>query len=174
MNPYPRGADVQRSAKLSQDDAYLYSLTRAWGRQGSVMRVVTLFPTLDDPTEDDALTRTLAAYAVRLGHVSLIIYNLYALRVTKAMDLWKGADPVGPANDQVIMAAANDAHAKNAGLIAAWGAGAKDERIKHVRAMTDGVRWSTFGPVMPSGHPRHPLFLGGNSALQPLAPVRHV
>lgn len=175
MSVYPEAADVRRQAKMSEDEAYLYSLHRSWGQHGSVMRVVTLHPTLDDPIKDDATTTSLVRLAVRLGHIALFVYNVYALRVSRPSDLWEpGVDPVGPANDSVIMAAANEAYAKNASMIAAWGAGAKADRIKHVRAMTDGVEWVSLGPLMPSGNPRHPLFLGNVSTLEPLPAVKHV
>lgn len=173
MSVYPIGAKVQRNAKMSDDEAYCYSLTRAWADKGSVMRVVTLFPTLGNPIEDDTLTQTLAARAAKLGHAAVMIFNLYALRVARPVDLWKdGVDAIGPMNDRVIMEAAAEAHTKNAPMVAAWGAGAKDDRIRHVRLMTDGIRWVTFGPLMPSGHPRHPLFLEAGSTLTAMPAVK--
>lgn len=166
MSVYPVGAQVQRRATLSDDEVYRYTLTRAWASEGTVLRVVMLNPSTADATLDDPTIRRCVGFAVKLGHAALIVYNLYAFRATRPSDLWRGQDAVGPVNDSVLMSAAADAHANSAPMVAAWGVGAKDDRVRQVLAMTDGVQWVSLGPACLSGAPRHPLYLAADTQLQ--------
>ncbi len=88
------------------------------------------------------------------GYSGVDVVNLYALRATDPLELWKTPDPVGPENDRYLL----EAGASGAPLVAAWGAHAKCARMQEVVSMP-GLDRLTCLRVTKKGYPSHPLYL---------------
>lgn len=152
---------MERSAQLSADGVYRYSLERVWRRSAPRVVFVMLNPSTADGTVDDATIRRCVGYARRWGHGGIRVVNLYALRSRDPGALRDAADPVGPGNDQVLFEAAREGRDRGYLCVAAWGANADVGRAVSV-AWTFaevGARLRCFG-LTSGGHPLHPLAVG--------------
>lgn len=148
------GATV-RGATFSRDGRYRYTLRRAWG-PGPFVAFVGLNPSTADATDDDPTIRRCVGFAKAWGFDALVMLNLFAWRATDPDALLAAADPIGPANDEVLAAVC-----EQAGLvIRAWGAhkAARDRAY----AVEDALGYSADLGVTKDGHPRHPLYLRGD------------
>jgi hypothetical protein len=93
------------------------------------------------------------AQAWGLGAVEVV--NLFALRSTDPRGLRGPDEPVGPGNDDAVVAAAAAADL----VVAAWGVhGSLAGRDERVRALLDDRPLHHLG-LTRDGHPRHPLYL---------------
>jgi hypothetical protein len=155
---------VSGSAVLSPDGVYRYRLTRAWGR-GRFATFVMLNPSTADATADDPTIRRCLSFARAWGCGGLVVVNVYALRSPSPAELWRHADPVGPENDSNLAWAASAAARAEAPLVAAWGVHAEPARVDAVRSLPGMSRLAALG-VTKDGHPRHPLYLRGDSELR--------
>lgn len=152
--------EVRASAELSRDGVYRYRLDRAW--DDSLPRLVFLMlnPSTADATRDDPTLRRCMSFTRSLGHGSLSVVNLYALRTADPRELRLHHDPVGPLNDDHISETV-----LNAGtVIAGWGTNAWDyARVERVCSLIPGPLHAL--KVTRNGHPSHPLYLRGDSQL---------
>nr|WP_300338290.1 DUF1643 domain-containing protein [Actinomyces sp.] len=144
---------VLKTAELSPDRRYRYRLTRSWG-DGPHVVFVMLNPSTADASEDDATIRRCMGYARDWGFCGIDVVNLYALRSKNPDDLWAASDPVGPSNDYWLQMIIGQSPA----VIAAWGAGARPERVAELRRMVPANKLFALG-VTKDGAPRHPLYL---------------
>jgi hypothetical protein len=151
-------------AVFSGDDVYRYRLARIWGEGGQHAAWIMLNPSTADALTDDPTIRRCVRFTRAWGLDGLTVVNLFALRATDPAELVGHADPVGPANDQMISEALADA----AVLVAAWGAHPMAAgRVTAVTALVPpGARLQCLGTTK-AGHPRHPLYV---STRQPLVP----
>jgi hypothetical protein len=160
------GANDMPVTSADVDGAYRYSLHRRWGHPSlPVATFVMLNPSTADAVTDDPTIRRCRGFARRWGCGGLTVGNLYALRATNPRDLWTAADPVGPRNDAVLDQLVILAGDLGGPVVAAWGAHARKDRVDAVLA-----RWPDafrcLG-VTGAGAPRHPLYVRGDTALQP-------
>lgn len=163
-------SDVRAAALISDDGLYRYSLTRYWDAGSSPIRLIMLNPSTATATTDDATIRKCMAFARRLGHDGIIVHNLFAFRATNPSQLRE--HPV-----QTIVGPDNAKHLFNpvfpvAGLVTlcAWGThgelhGRGPLVLKLLRSA--GVTPMCLGRTK-DGHPRHPLYLPGDTALEEL------
>ena len=106
-----------------------------------------------------------------MGFQSLQVVNLFALRATRPAALTTSSHPVGPGNDQALLAAVDTA----ALVIAAWGAHPRAaHRARQVLQLLDEHRGSAPRALMclgrtAAGHPRHPLYLRRDTPLEVFA-----
>jgi hypothetical protein len=154
------------TASFSSDGDYRYFLTRTWGDEKPVVWIC-LNPSTGNAFEDDPTIRRVRNFTRRLAPEAggLTIVNLYALCATDPAKLWRHPDPVGPAGDYYLGSRATSARL----VIAAWGThGARNERGAQVTAaLTDaGVKLMCLGTTA-DGQPRHPLYLKGDTELEP-------
>lgn len=152
---------MRSHAELSSDRVYRYRLSRFWA-DGPRVIFVMLNPSTADENVDDPTLRRCLGFAKAWGFSGLDVVNLYALRATDPMKLWKVDDPVGPENDRYL----REAGASGAPLVAAWGAHAKDARVQEVLAIP-GFDRLTCLRVTKRGYPSHPLYLP--RGLEPVA-----
>jgi hypothetical protein len=160
-------SEVESDAILSECGRYRYLLRRWWNPAVVPLVFVMLNPSTADATMDDPTIRRCMGFAKRDGYGGILVGNLYAYRATKPADLWKTEDPVGPDNDVYLRRLASSARVHDMPVVAAWGASARPERVERVLGI-ESMRevLCSFG-VTKAGHPRHPLYLPGNSVLSP-------
>ncbi len=146
---------IHSHAEFSSDRVYRYRLFRAWSA-GPCATFVMLNPSTADEHVDDRTIGRCISYAKRWGLGGLKAVNLYALRATDPAELWRVEDPVGPENDRYL----HEAGGSGGPLIAAWGAHAKQDRVREVLAIPGFDRLTCLGTTN-KGAPRHPLYLSG-------------
>ena len=162
-----------RGATFSRCSRYRYDLTR-WIRPyqfpGETVTFIMLNPSMADAYQEDPTVRRCLGFATNWGYEYVRVLNIFALRSTDPKALKVVADPVGEHNDLYIEEAAED----DGVIVIAWGThGAiEDEhgvpRGDRVRNMLMDRRhdnvWQ-LGPSTQAGHPRHPLYLKGDTPL---------
>lgn len=153
------------TAILSPCGRYRYRLTRRWG-DGPTCGFVMLNPSTADADQDDPTIRRCIGFAKREGCGGLIVVNLFAWRSTSPLGLLDADDPVGPDADDHLLLAIDQVDGP---LIAAWGVWNRGTRPGDVRAMI-GKHCVCLGKTK-DGHPRHPLYVKGETSLEPLEVV---
>jgi hypothetical protein len=120
--------------------------------------------TADELTLDPTVTRC-RNFSRTWGFPAFEVVNLFAWRATAPADLFRAADPVGPANDHAILDAANRAGV----IVLAWG----NHGLKRGRAMEVLSLLAKRGRalhclrVTSEGQPAHPLYLPRTLAPMP-------
>lgn len=156
---------------------YRYLLTRIWNYDRPPAVFLMLNPSTADAVHGDATMRRCLYFAQQAQTGGIAIVNLFAFRATDPAKLRANRNLtdegqaafteriIGPHNDSFI-----DAAVRGPGpVIAAWGAGG----ILHDRAATVTARlWGAGIPLQclgttSTGQPRHPLYLPGDTPLQP-------
>jgi hypothetical protein len=133
-----------------------------------MLAVVMLNPSVADASHDDPTIRRCIGLAKAAGAGGLRVVNLFALRSTDPGALAGSDDPVGPVNDEYILAAARACDR----VVAAWGAyPVASRRAGVVCAMLRkaDVLLECWGTTR-YGHPRHPLYVQSTAPLQPWEP----
>lgn len=156
------------SATFSEDGTYRYLLTRIWGERPSVTWVMLNPSTADETVNDPTITRCIN-FSRRWGCTGLSVVNLYALRSTDPAALAVHPDPVGPENDRIIAENCRPPQM----VIAAWGSGFRQQdRPSEVAAIftATGRKLLCLG-VTKDGHPRHPLYVRGDTTPMPYPEV---
>lgn len=148
-----------RTAEISADGLYRYTLGREWGDGGCLVWVM-LNPSTADAEQDDPTIRRCIGFSKAWGYGSLTILNVYGLRATDPRELRRASDPVGPENKRIV----REALVSAGGGVAAWGTqgGAEADALRqwwgsHARA-TGGGPLECLGTTK-HGHPRHPLYV---------------
>lgn len=153
------------SAIISECGQYRYALTReaddAFSTRGPALFIM-LNPSTADATLDDPTIRRCRGFARTWDCNGIVVANLYALRATDPVELWKHPDPVGPLNDHYLRNLAREHET----IVCAWGANARPDRVMQVRAMFNGWhhRLMCLG-VTKDGSPRHPLYVRADQPL---------
>lgn len=127
---------VARSAELSTDGRYRYSLSRVWDDSLPIVLFIGLNPSTADHERDDPTIRRCMRFAQDWGCGTLLMGNLFALRSTDPRTLLSDPAPVGPANDEILSALARRAAVR----VAAWGG----HRAGSVRAASVAARLGTL------------------------------
>ncbi|MCL2449251.1 MAG: DUF1643 domain-containing protein [Polyangiaceae bacterium] len=140
-------------------EPYRYHLWRvlAHGAHGCKSRVlfVMLNPSTADADRDDPTLRRCIGFAKAWGFGRLDVCNLFALRTPDPRDLRRHPNPIGPANDRHLRAAAERADL----VVAAWGtAGGWLGRAGAVRSILE-PKAPVVLRLTRDGHPAHPLYL---------------
>ncbi len=131
-----------------------------------------LNPSTADAQSDDPTIRRCRYFAERWaeqhGTAGMVVVNLYALRSSDPAVLKRHADPVGPQNDQWIKSVASECSGV---MVCAWGANADPLRAAHVVQMLQdaGIKLLCLGTTR-EGHPRHPLYVKGDTPLVEYCP----
>lgn len=146
---------------------YRYMLSRRWA-SGPTACWIMLNPSTADAFREDATSRRVKSFTRNLeGFGGLTIVNLYSLRSTDPKVLWTRKEPerIGPLGDQFIREQA----AGRTYVIAAWGThGARNGRGQRVaeELLAAGVTLHCLGTCA-NGQPKHPLYLDGDTQLEP-------
>lgn len=166
---------MERIAVLSDDGRYRFRLDRWWG-DGPRVAWIMLNPSTADAEVDDPTIRRCIAFTRSWGYDGLTVVNLYPLRATdpKALRGFEGiaSEACAVRNGDEVGRAVADA----AITVAAWGVhGAMDGIGDWMRSV---IHQSSSRPLYhlgltKDGHPRHPLYVRGDTAPIPWAsPLR--
>lgn len=158
--------EVQKTAVISECGKFRYRLCRRWA-EGPTILFVMLNPSTADAEQDDATIRRCVKFAQAHDCGALEVVNLFAYRATDPRELRNAWYPVGPENDQHIVAAARECSL----LCLAWGAHVAGlERPQIVLPMLRdlGVELCCLR-ITRSGYPQHPLMLPSSCRLMPFS-----
>lgn len=151
---------IRKSAQISKDGMYRFSLHRWWGDGGRLFFVM-LNPSTADAEVDDPTIRRCMGFARTLGFDGVSVLNLYAFRATKPADLWLAEEPTGgQRNDDLLREVG--LIAKHQTVIAAWGSNARADRVARVTSWPGWDNVHALG-LTKDGAPRHPLYLRADS-----------
>lgn len=155
--------DAQSVAVYSPCEAYRYELTRVWDEGAGRVVFVMLNPSTATEVQNDPTVERCERRARALGFGGFRVVNIFAFRATDPKVMRAQGDPVGPANDAAIVAAAHWGEQ----VICAWGShGAHLGR----GAVVESLLRATGRPLYQlgltqAGAPKHPLYIG--YAVQP-------
>jgi hypothetical protein len=122
---------------------------------------IGLNPSTADDQEDDPTVRRCIGFGRNWKFGGLILVNLFAYRSTDPAHLLDAVDPIGPENDRQILENARAA----ARIVLAWGTGGGFlDRDQHVLSL---LRGGYCLGTTKNGHPKHPLYLAGNTRPRP-------
>ncbi len=158
----------QNGAILSDCGAYRYHLWRVWNIESPIMVFVMCNPSTADAFEDDPTIRRCIGFAKREGYGGISVRNVFALRSTDPSALLSHPDPYGPENEQHLLSACSVSLMTR--LICAWGVPVKGNRLRHYYQQAGTIlqcqRPDCLGTTK-QGHPRHPLYLPLDAAIEP-------
>ena len=150
------------TASFDDLGTYRYRLTRIWDGDRPEVIWVMLNPSTADATSDDPTIRRVVGFSRSWGFGSAVVVNLFALMATSPADLVTHPTPVGPGNDEEILAATSAAE-----VVVAWGNHGTvpnpDTGVSRAHEVRDLVangrsRLMCLGTTG-AGQPRHPLYL---------------
>jgi hypothetical protein len=143
-------------ASFSECLKYRYNLWRRWTK-GPTCVWIMLNPSTADEFQNDPTIERCERRSRNMGYAAVEVVNLFAFRATNPADMMAKADPVGPENDQAILAAISGASL----VICAWGNhGAhlgRSRQVKHL-IIKSGATPHHLG-LTSLGEPRHPLYV---------------
>ena len=155
---------IKKSAVISQDGLYRYSLERTWDEKKPTILFVCLNPSTADAVEDDATVRRMISFARQFGGGRLLVGNLFAFRSKNRNDLYTAKDPVGPENDEHLRRMIEAADI----VIAAWGNyGSYLDRSSQFKETFKGYDIKCL-VLNQTGEPTHPLYVADGTKLQDL------
>ena len=154
-------------AVFSPCQRHRYTLWRTWDADKPPLIFVMLNPSTADETKNDPTVERCERRARRLGYGGVLVLNAYALRSTDPKGLKQVADPVGPANFELISQAVG---ASDGQVVVAWGTHINDCDKGHERRVAKVLRLSTDKPLLclgttKTGHPKHPLYIRNDQPL---------
>jgi len=144
---------MYKSATLSIDRKYRYTLWRTWDYKKGCVVFIGLNPSTADETKDDPTIRRCIGYAKAWGYGYLCMVNLFAYRATSPIDMQIQSNPIGHENDTYIFDACKQARI----IIAAWGTGGGFlRRDREVIRLIPNLHYLR---LTKKGFPAHPLYL---------------
>lgn len=159
-----RGALFSPPGPSGRSD-HRYALWRIFDPSLPLLVAVLLNPSTADEIKDDPTVLRMTMRATKLGYGGVVIINLFSWRDVSPAAMKKVADPIGPACDDVI-----DLALDQAGLIVCgWGShGNHRGRSDEVgRRLIERGLVLTCLRVTAGGQPEHPLYLP--YALEPMS-----
>lgn len=155
-------------ALLSPCRRWRYVLWRRWQDDTGAVAFIGLNPSTADELTDDPTIRRCRNFARAWGYGMLIMLNAYAYRATDPRVMKAaGANALGPLNNEYISQVSQSVGM----VVAAWGAHCDPQREREVRALVGrtGRPLHHLG-LTKGGHPKHPLYLPGDTQPQAWTP----
>src|SRR5450432_378408 len=100
---------------------YRYSLRRIWGNGDNLLTAIMLNPSAAAETKLDPTVTRVVKRALHAQYDGVTILNLFALVSTYPKVLYGDEDPVGPLNDETIVATLK----RSSQVVIAWGPSGK-------------------------------------------------
>jgi len=143
---------MKKSAVISMCKTYRYQLRRTWDEAKPVVLFIGLNPSTADAESDDRTSRVCIGYAKRWDFGGLLLGNLFACISTDKSVLPHVPNPVGPKNDDYLLAMQKEACL----VVCAWGdssalRGRDTQVLSFIKNPHCLVR-------LKSGRPGHPLY----------------
>lgn len=160
----------EKTANISDNGLYRYDLTRQWAPGDNKMVFIMLNPSTADADVDDPTIRRCVGFAKRFGCSGLRVVNLFGLRATDPKALALSTDPIGGGNIAAIRAAVDSPHTSP--IVVAWGSTMAGDKlhaymVHQVRAIARlGCKNPHCLGTTKDGHPRHPLYVKGDTPLE--------
>jgi len=155
---------IKSDAVISDCGRYRYRLSRTWG-DGKPAVFVMLNPSTADASEDDPTIQRCIGFADKWHCGGLVVVNLFAFMAAKPKAMLAASDPVGPDNLKHVYAATRYADL----VVCAWGTtGAymgQGAKIVDCVKRAGNAHMTSLGTTK-DGHPKHPLYLAGDTELQ--------
>lgn len=150
-----------RWAAFSPCRKWRYALAIIWDADLPPLIFFMLNPSTADAMKNDPTVTRCERRARALGFGGVVVINIFAFRATDPADMKKEADPVGPRNDEWIMAALRTAKITGGEVICAWGT-----HGHHMTRDTDCIALIFKTRMRPKileltkhGFPKHPLYV---------------
>ena len=158
------------AAIVSPDEKYRFTLKRTYvgnhlfpNKRGTVLWVM-LNPSTADALQDDPTVRRCMKFSFRWGYHQVSVCNLFAFRATNPGVLRTTEDPVGERNDMSIRSEMTMAQL----IILAWGNHGKlhgrGAEVAKLAQMEFAKKTWCLG-LTKLRHPRHPLYVRGDTTL---------
>jgi hypothetical protein len=150
----------EKGAIFSENKLFRYVLWRKTGNDSiKTIVFIMLNPSTADENTDDPTIRRCINFARQWGFGTLRVLNLYAFRATDPKDMLRAEDPVGPEN---LVWLRKESYGADR-VICAWGVNAArseyyDQIITSLRS-----RFLYCLGKTKDGHPRHPLYVKGDT-----------
>jgi hypothetical protein len=155
-----------KEATISDCNLYRYNLMRKWNLEGNnLVSFIGLNPSTADANKDDPTLLRCINFSKSLGFDGLILVNLFAYRSKSPTVMKQHTSPVGVENDIYII----DAIDQTNKTILCWGNnGTHKSRNLELYDLIKTHRESYYclGKTM-NNHPKHPLYLSRDTALEP-------
>lgn len=155
------GPEGLATATYDTTGAYRYRLSRVWDASRPRCLFAMLNPSTATALKLDPTVTRCVRFAQRWGFGALEVVNAFAYRATDPAVMKAHPDPVGPGNDDALLAAASAAQL----VVAAWGVHAAHlGRGAQVRSLLSSAGTSVhYLRLTKDGHPGHPLYVPGNT-----------
>ena len=160
---------MTKSAVLSNDRYFRYSLSRTWDTSLPEFVVIGLNPSTADENQDDPTIRRCITFAKREKCGSLIMVNLFAFRSTSP-EILKGTYKTTEVDRENSKALAAHCLSPKSIVVAAWGNHGTylNENLRLLKNLSDwSIKVYCFGKTK-SGNPKHPLYLPLDCPLEEL------
>lgn len=157
-------ADSKVEPVFSDCEQYRYQLSEIWNPAGPLVLWVLMNPSVACAAYSDPTLRKTGRFARAWGYGGQLVWNVHAYRATNKKELLEVSDPVGPENDQHIMAMA--ARAKT--VVLAYGQPPKALRQRAFEVANKLIQHPELCHLRlaKDGTPMHPLYLP--NALRPV------
>ncbi|MBC7781750.1 MAG: DUF1643 domain-containing protein [Proteobacteria bacterium] len=157
LTGFKRRGNRRAGALYSLDSNYRYQFWQRWDSNRASCCFVLLCPNPQEEAGADVTMARLAKFAASADCGGFDVVNLFAYRAAAWDDLERTSDPVGPANDVVLMHVAES----SSKVICAWGKhGLLLGRGRAVQAMLEKAAIPLYMLAQTeSGHPEHPHFV---------------
>lgn len=155
---------MQYGAIFDASGMYRYSLWRAWYIDHPRVGFIMLNPSTADERRNDPTIQRCIEFARAWQFGSVEVVNLFAYRTTDARELIRVEEPVGEENDRFIDKAIEGCST----IVVSWGTkGRLLGRDRQVLQLLVGKQNVYCLGVTKDGHPRHPLYVRGDTRLVP-------
>ena len=149
--------DAASVAVYSDCEKYRYMLTRVWDQPGSRVHFIMLNPSTATELQNDPTVERCERRARTLGFGAFRVTNIFAWRNTDPRAMRRATDPIGPANDTLILESCNWADH----IICGWGNhGEHRGRGRDMYHILKGEHPELYHlGITKSGQPKHPLYI---------------
>ena len=166
---------MNKSAILSNNKKYRYSLGRCWDESKPILMFIMLNPSTADDKEDDPTIRRCIGFAKSWGYGAIIVCNLIPYRATNPKELLSIDDNefLGTIDNKGIVGYYNSAYISKLSqkvdkVVCAWG---NSNVIKKLRINISKIKEIVDKPlyyieISKDGTPKHPLYLKSDNELK--------